>query len=151
MWTSSLAKGPIMCSTVTFNRHIMIMIKRCIIFIHLAIICYHYGDVIMGTMAYHITGITIVYSTVYSGADQRKHRSSASLAFVRGIHRGPVNFPHKRPVARKVFPFDDVIMQKSLCGLCYRIYINMLSAKTFGNTRRQAMDWEGNWLFIRFK
>ena len=43
-----------------------------------------------------------MYSTVYSGADQRKHQSSASLAFVRGIHRGPVT--------RKMFPFDDVFM-----------------------------------------
>ena len=46
----------------------------------------------------------------YSGADQRKHQSSASLAFVRGIHRWPVNSPHKGPVTRKMFPFDDVIM-----------------------------------------
>ena len=42
--------------------------------------------------------------------NQRKHQSSASLAFVREIHRGPVNFPHKWPVTRKMFPFDDVIM-----------------------------------------
>ena len=47
---------------------------------------------------------------VYSDADQRKHQSSASLAFVLGIHRGPMNSPHKWPVARKIFPFDDVIM-----------------------------------------
>ena len=47
----------------------------------------HYSDVIMNTMASQITSLTIVYSTVYSGADQRKHQSSASLAFVRGIHR----------------------------------------------------------------
>ena len=46
--------------------------------------CTHYGDVIMGTMASQITSLTIVYSTVYSGADQRKHQSSASLAFVTG-------------------------------------------------------------------
>ena len=51
----------------------------------------------MGAIASQITSLTIVYSTVYSDADQRKHRSSASLAFVRGIHRGPVNFPHKWP------------------------------------------------------
>ena len=44
------------------------------------------------------------------GADQRKHQSSASLALVRGIHRWPVNSPHKGPVTRKMFPFDDVIM-----------------------------------------
>ena len=53
---------------------------------------------------------TIVFLTVYSDADQRKHQSSVSLAFVRGIHRGPVNSPHKWPVTRKMFPFDDVIM-----------------------------------------
>ena len=70
----------------------------------------HYDDVIMGTIASQITSLTIVYSTLYSGADQSKHQSSASLAFVWGIHRGPVNYPHKRPVTRKMFPFDDVIM-----------------------------------------
>ena len=70
----------------------------------------HYNDVIMDTIASQITSLTIVYSTVYSDADQRKHQSSASLAFVRGIHRGPVNSPHKWPVTRKMFPFDDVIM-----------------------------------------
>ena len=71
---------------------------------------YHYNDVLMGAIASQITSLTIVYSTVYSDADQRKHQSSASLAFVRGIHRGPVNSPHKWPVTRKMFPFDDVIM-----------------------------------------
>ena len=70
----------------------------------------HYGDVIMGTMVSQITSLTIVYSTVYSGADQRKHQSPASLAFVWGIHRGSVNSPHKWPVTRKMFSFDDVIM-----------------------------------------
>ena len=70
----------------------------------------HYGDVIMSAMASQITSFTIVYSTVYSGTDQRKHQSSASLAFVRGIHRSPVNSPHKVLVTRKMFPFDDVIM-----------------------------------------
>ena len=47
----------------------------------------HYNDVIMGAMASQITSLTTVYSTAYSDADQRKHQSSASLAFVRGIHR----------------------------------------------------------------
>ena len=55
------------------------------------------------TVAYQITSLTIVYSTVYSGADQRKHQSSMPLAFVRGIHRWPVNSPHKWPVTRKMF------------------------------------------------
>ena len=70
----------------------------------------HYSDVIMSTMASQITSLTIVYSVVYSGADQRKHQSSASLAFVRGIHRWPVISPHKGPVTRKMSPFDNVIM-----------------------------------------
>ena len=64
----------------------------------------------MGAMASQISSLTIVYWTVYSGADQRKHQSSASLAFVRWIHRWPVNSPHKEPVTRKMFPFDDVVM-----------------------------------------
>ena len=71
---------------------------------------WHYTDVTMSPMASQITSLGIVYSTVYSGADQRKHQSSASLAFVRRIHRGPVNSPHKRPQTRKFFSFDDVIM-----------------------------------------
>ena len=70
----------------------------------------HYSNVTMGAMPSQNTSLTIVYSTVYSGADQRKHQSSASLAFVRGIHRWPVNSPHKWPVTRKMFPFDDVII-----------------------------------------
>ena len=70
----------------------------------------HYNDVIMGTIASRITSFMIVFSTVYSDADKRKHQSSASLAFVRGIHREPVNSPHKWPVTRKMFPFEDVIM-----------------------------------------
>ena len=64
----------------------------------------------MGPITSQITSLTIVYSTVYSDADQRKHQSSALLAFVRGIHRGPVNSPQKWPVMRKMFPFDDVII-----------------------------------------
>ena len=66
----------------------------------------HYNDVMISEMASRITSLTIVYS----GADQRKHQSSASLAFVRGIHRRTVNSPHKGPVTRKLLPFDDVII-----------------------------------------
>ena len=68
----------------------------------------------MGAIASQITSLTIVYSTIYSDADQRKHQSSASMAFVRGIHRWPVNSPHKGPVTRKMFSFDDVIMIRRL-------------------------------------
>ena len=70
----------------------------------------HYIDVIMGTMTSQITSLTIVYPIVYSGADQRKHQSSVSLAFVRGIHRWSVNSTHKAPVTPKMFPLGDVIM-----------------------------------------
>ena len=67
----------------------------------------HYNDVIMGAIASQITSLTIVYSIFYSDADQRKHQSSASLAFVRGINRGP----------RKMLPFDDVIMCQRFCEI----------------------------------
>ena len=71
---------------------------------------------VVGNVA--VTCLTIVYSTVYSDADQRKHQSSESLAFVRGIHRGPVNSLHKWPVTRNMFPFDDVIMVRQLDHHC---------------------------------
>ena len=64
----------------------------------------------MGEMASQTTSLTIVYSAFYSAADQRKHQSSTSQAFVGGIHRWTVNSPHKWPVTRKMFPFGDVIM-----------------------------------------
>ena len=74
----------------------------------------HYSDVIMGAMASQITGLTIVYLTVYSGAHQRKHQGSASLPFVRGIHRWPVNSTHKWPMTWKLFSFDDVTMDSCM-------------------------------------
>ena len=77
----------------------------------------HYTDVIMTTMVSQITSLTVVYSIVHLGANQRKHRNSASLTFVRGIHRGPVNSSHKWPVTRKMFPFDDVIMPR--CDMAF--------------------------------
>ena len=64
----------------------------------------------MSSMASQIASLMIVYSSVYSGSDKKKHQSSASLAFVRGIQRSPVNSPHKGHVTRKMFPVDDVIM-----------------------------------------
>ena len=62
---------------------------------------FHHSDVIMSAMASQITRLTIVCSTVYSGADQRKHQSSASLTFVPGVHQWPVNSPHKGPVTHE--------------------------------------------------
>ena len=72
----------------------------------------HYNDVIMSAIASQITSLASVYSTVYSGADQRKHQSSASLAFVRKIHRWRVNSRTKSHNNGKIFPSDDVIMEK---------------------------------------
>ena len=69
-----------------------------------------YHDVSMDAMVTQITSLTSSYSIVYPGADQRKHQSSESLAFLHGIHRWPVDSPHKRPVTRKMLLFDDVIM-----------------------------------------
>ena len=71
---------------------------------------FHYDDVIMGAMASQIISLAIEYSTVCSAADQRKHQSSTSMAFLKGINRWSVNSPHKRPVTRKMFPIDYVIM-----------------------------------------
>ena len=102
----------------------------------------HYGDDIMGAIASQITSLAIVYSTVYSDADQRKHQSSASLAFVWGIHRGrPVKSPHKWPVTRKMFPFDDVIMVvwswntlDSICSIYSKVCIlSCCSVYCWGN------------------
>ena len=77
-----------------------------------------YSDVMMGAMASQITSLTIVYPTVYSGAYQRKHRSSASLAFVLGFLRWPVNSTYKWPVTRKMVPFDDVIIVNNVLLCC---------------------------------
>ena len=70
----------------------------------------HYNNFIMGTMTSQITDVSIAYSTICSGADQRNHQSSASLAYVWEIHRWPVNSPRKGPVTRKMFPFDCIMM-----------------------------------------
>ena len=93
-----------------FVKRISILVKQCL---HIRsapwCIC-HYNNVIMSVMAFQITSLTIVCSNVYSATDQRKHQCSASLVFVRGIHRWPVNSPHKGPVTQKMFPFEDIIM-----------------------------------------
>ena len=70
----------------------------------------YYSDVTISVMTSKITSLTIVYSTVYSGTDLRKHHSSASLAFVMEIRWWSVNSPHRGSVTRKMFPFDDVII-----------------------------------------
>ena len=100
----------------------------------------HHGDVIMGAMAYRITSLKIVCTTVYSGADQRQHQSSASLAFVRGIHRtGDRWIPrtNQRSVTRKMSPFDDVIMLRIITA-SFRdqwVKIRVCVFRCFGTSR----------------
>ena len=81
----------------------------------------------MSMMASRITSLTIVYSSIYPGADQRKHQSSASLAFVRGIHQWPVNFLRKWPVSQKMFPFDDIIMIKFISNIAFSTNVYLLA------------------------
>ena len=100
----------------------------------------------MGAMASQITSLIIVYLTVYSDADQRK-QSYASRAFVRGIHRWPVNSPHKCPVARKMFPCDDVIMtnENLILAILMRNYVAVWRHyATISWQRRLAIDTLGS-------
>ena len=90
----------------------------------------------MSAMASQITSLTVVYSSVYSGPDQRKHQSSASLAFVMGIHRWSVNSQHRGRVAWKKFPFDDVIMKDSYC--------TVIAAKTYRQLSNTSRTLVGN-------
>ena len=108
---NSSPKGPVTLKMLPRENVIMTMLCCLSSVINQSLYMMPLRDVKMGAIASQITSLTIVYSTVYSDADQRKHQSSASLAFVRVIHRWPVNYPHKWPVTRKMFPLDDVIMQ----------------------------------------
>ena len=98
-----------------------------------SIVIWHYSDVIMGTIASQITSVSIVYLTVSTGADQRKHQSSASLAFERGIQRWPVNSPHKWPVMRKMFLFDDASMEKGIESHIMTVWPLCMQIITFGD------------------
>ena len=109
----------------------------------------HYSDIIMSAMASQTTGVLIVYSTNCSDADLRKHQSSMSLAFVWGIHRWPVNSPHKGPVTWKMFPFDDVIMSFSyehyiwLFWFMYKSFSNWFNAKMSMDRTEKMQIFEG--------
>ena len=98
---------------------------------------FSFWEIMMSAITSQITSRTIVYSTVYSGADQRKHQSSASLVFLRGIHRWPVNSPHRWPVTRKIFSFDDVIMA---CVINIRVF-----GSVGIHSETQTIDFELNW------
>ena len=98
----------------------------------------------MSAIASQITSLTIVCSTDYSDADQRKHQSSASLAFVRGIHRWPMNSPHKGSVTRRMFPFDDVTM---LC-IHWTLQKYLLLTK-FSSTFNEFSAWVSNHIHVK--
>ena len=83
----------------------------------------------MGAIVSQITSLMIVYSTVYSGVDLRRHQSSAWLAFVWGIQRWAVNSPHKGPVTRKMFLFDAVIMLMHVLWGIFRKYTQYTSIR----------------------
>ena len=104
----------------------------------------HSNEDIMNAMASQTTGVSIVCSTDGSGADQRKHQSSASLAFVRGIHRWPVNSPSKIPVTRKMFTFDDAIMVHILQVRSCDMYMRASISKT----RVKSYEHKSSWISI---
>ena len=105
----------------------------------------HYSDVRMGTTAAQITSLTIVYSAIYLGADPRKQQSSAPLAFVRENHRWEVNSPHKWPITRKMFPFDDVIMARHSQKLAYTQQTTFVDS--FTETEMSSFLWNyHHWL-----
>ena len=125
----------------------------------------HYNDVTMDAIASQITSLMTVYSTIYSDADQRKHQSSASLAYVRGIHHWPVNSLHKWPVMRKkvsiwwrrhglncriAFKFDSTsaaVLPKCLANfkakLQFRIQISRLRdfTRSYEKTSYRILKW----------
>ena len=84
------------------------------------------------------------YSIVYAGVNQRKHLSAASLAFVRGIHRWPVNSPHKGPVTRRMLPCDDVIMY-SWESMKWNTKLQLKQSNTSNRRWKNAWATQGRW------
>ena len=101
----------------------------------------HYNDAIMSAMASQTTSLTIVYATVHSGEDQRKHQSSMSMAIVGEFHRWPVNSPHKGPVTRKMSPFDDVIMVSARFRSTYRSSYSDQSSRVYCDVGGVTVEW----------
>ena len=99
----------------------------------------HYNDVIMGTIASQITSLTMVFSTAYSDADQRKPQSFASLAFLRGVPRGLVNSAHKWPVTQKCSHLMTSSWTALVARVTWREYTIILVASVH-KTNGQHMD-----------
>ena len=121
--------GPIHDKLVVDSKHILVDADNSRVTIRLSIYItdnhegpVHYRDIIMSAMASQFTSLIIVYSTVYSGADQRKN----SKLYITGICSSVTGeFPTQKPVTREVFPFDDVIIFQ-MCAFVYsrRIFIS---------------------------
>ena len=113
----------------------------------------HYSEVIISAMASQITGVTIVYTTACSGTDQRKHQSSASLTFVRGIHQWTVNSPHKGPVTRNMIRFDDAIIvyvfPEEVSSSEDMPGSTAFSLHTAADTSTSDKQWLHRWLFAK--
>ena len=94
----------------------------------------------MSAMASQIISLMIVYSTVYSGTDEKKHQSFASLAFVWGIHRWSVNSPHKGPVTRKCFH-----LMTSSCYINFANHEDVITWKQFPEPVEGGVELPGIW------
>ena len=116
-----------------------------------ACVSHHYSDAIMGVMASQISSLPIVLLNRLFSGDQTKHQNYASLAFVRGIQRWPVNSPHKWPVTRKMFPFDDVIMTQTAIWVDPTLAQCRHCRPDVEPASAQLIDvWQKNYIFCRF-
>ena len=79
----------------------------------------------MTMIASQITSLTVVYSTVYSDADQRKHQSSASLAFVWGIHRDRWIPRTKGQLRGKCFPLMMSSWENAIENVIWKIRLGL--------------------------
>ena len=110
----------------------------------------HYSDVIMNSMTPQITSLTIVYSTVYSGADKWKHQSSASLVFGRGIHRWPINSPHKGPVTSWTEERSRMIQGQNEQLIHHGILVYLTFCNSFRGIGKSFSSFSTKWpLFYR--
>ena len=112
---------------------------------------YHYIDVIMTTVASQITSLTVVYSTVYSDVDQRKHQRSASLAFVWGIHRDRWIPRTKGQLRGKCFHLMTSSCAWHIVAQCLsRLagWFNKRSGKILSPVWRQAITWGNGDLLV---
>ena len=131
----------------TMASHMELFLISCAELYHMHIPS-QYCEVIMGAISSQITSLTIVYSTVYSGVDQRKHQNSASRAFVRGTHRWPVNSTHKGSVTRKMFPFDAPSLLSPLTGYSVKLVALQPSLKLLSRYSPILLSMSLIWNFI---